>query len=159
VENKDTEKIARETFTTEIHTVPVGLVMSVTPQISESDVVILNIRPTISRVIGYKTDPNPLLANAGTINLIPEIQVREIESILKINDGDVAIMGGLMQDVTDKNTQGVPVLSQLPLIGDLFRYRNDKYTKTELVIFLRPVVVKEASLSGDLRDYQVYLPQ
>jgi len=51
------------------------------------------------------------------------------------------------------------VLSQLPLIGDLFRYRDDKYTKTELVIFLRPVVVKDASLSGDLRDYQVYLPQ
>ncbi|MEN8217588.1 MAG: type II and III secretion system protein, partial [Pseudomonadota bacterium] len=78
--------------------------------------------------------------------------------VLKINNGEIGIIGGLMQDVTNQNTQGVPVLSKLPLIGDLFSYRDNKYTKTELVIFLRPVVVKDASLSGDLRDYQVYLP-
>jgi general secretion pathway protein D len=153
----DSEKSTRETYTTEINTVPVGFVMSVTPQISDNDVVMLNIRPTISRIIGYKEDPNPVLAFAKTISKIPEIQVREIESILKINNGDVAVIGGLMQDFTDQKTQGIPVLSQLPLIGDLFSYRDDKYTKTELVIFLRPVVVKEASLSGDLRNYQVYL--
>ncbi len=153
----DSEKSTREIYTTEINTVPVGFVMSVTPQISDNDVVMLNIRPTISRIIGYKEDPNPVLAYAKTTSKIPEIQVREIESILKINNGDVAVIGGLMQDVTDQKTQGIPVLSQLPLIGDLFSYRNDKYTKTELVIFLRPVVVKEASLSGDLRNYQVYL--
>ncbi len=158
VEINETETRIRETFTTEIKTVPVGLVMSVTPQISDNGAVILNIRPTISRIIDFKSDPNPLLAEAGTINLIPEIQVREIESILKINNGDVAVIGGLMQDASDQKTQGVPVLSQLPLIGDLFSYRDDKYTKTELVIFLRPVVVKDASLSGDLRDYRVYLP-
>jgi general secretion pathway protein D len=152
------ENLSREIFTTEINTVPVGFVMSVTPQISENDVVILNIRPTISRIIGFKDDPNPVLAQAGTTSKIPEIQVREIESIMKINNGDIAVIGGLMQDVTDQNTRSIPVLSQIPLIGDLFSYRDDKYTKTELVIFLRPVVVKEASLSGDLRDYQVYLP-
>jgi general secretion pathway protein D len=152
------ENLSREIFTTEINTVPVGFVMSVTPQISENDVVILNIRPTISRIIGFKDDPNPVLAQAGTTSKIPEIQVREIESIMKINNGDIAVIGGLMQDVTDQNTRSIPVLSQIPLIGDLFTYREDKYTKTELVIFLRPVVVKEASLSGDLRDYQVYLP-
>jgi MSHA type pilus biogenesis protein MshL len=152
------ENFSREIFTTEVHTVPVGFVMSVTPQISENDVVILNIRPTISRIIGFKDDPNPVLAQAGTTSKIPEIQVREIESILKINNGDIAVIGGLMQDVTEQNTRSIPVLSQIPLIGDLFSYRDNKYTKTELVIFLRPVVVKEASLSGDLRNYQVYLP-
>lgn len=152
------ENLSREIFTTEINTVPVGFVMSVTPQISENDVVILNIRPTISRIIGFKDDPNPVLAQAGTTSKIPEIQVREIESIMKINNGDIAVIGGLMQDVTDQNTRSIPMLSQIPLIGDLFSYRDDKYTKTELVIFLRPVVVKEASLSGDLRNYQVYLP-
>jgi len=158
IEITETETRTKETFTTKINTVPVGLVMSVTPQISENEVVIMNIRPTISRVTEFKPDPNPVLAEAGTLNLIPEIQVREIESILRINNGDVAIIGGLMQDTTNQNTQGVPVLSQLPLIGDLFSYRDDKYEKTELVIFLRPIIVKEASLSGDLRDYRVYLP-
>jgi general secretion pathway protein D len=158
VEITDKDTITRETFTTEINTIPVGLVMSVTAQISDTEVVILNIRPTISRIIDFKADPNPALAKAGTVNLIPEIQVREIESILKINNGEIAIIGGLMEDVIDKNTQGVPLLSRLPLIGNLFSYRNNKYTKTELVIFLRPIVVKHANLSGDLREYQRYLP-
>jgi general secretion pathway protein D len=157
VEINETDTRSRETFTTQINTVPVGLVMSVTPQISENEAVTLNIRPTISRVTEFKADPNPLLAEAGTINLIPEIQVREIESLLRINNGDVAIIGGLMQDTTGQNKRGIPVLSQLPLIGDLFSYRDDKYTKTELVIFLRPIVVKDASLSGDLREYRRYL--
>jgi MSHA type pilus biogenesis protein MshL len=158
VQITETETSTRETFETEINTVPVGLVMSVTPQISENNIVILNIRPTISRIINFKSDPNPLLAEAGTVNQIPEIQVREIESILKINHGDIAVIGGLMQDTTNQTKKGVPVLSQLPLVGDLFSYRDDQYEKTELVIFLRPVVVKDASLSGDLRDYRVYLP-
>ncbi len=158
VEINETETRTREIYTTKINTVPVGLVLSVTPQISQNDVVMLNIRPTISRVIDFKEDPNPALALADTVNRIPEIQVREIESILKINNGDIAVIGGLMEDVIDQKKKGVPVLSQLPLIGDLFSYRDDNYAKTELVIFLRPVVVKEASLSGDLQDYRVYLP-
>ena len=158
VEINQTDTAIRETLTTEINTIPVGLVMSVTAQISENEVVILNIRPTISRIIDFKSDPNPALAKAGTVNLIPEIQVREIESVLRINNGEIAIIGGLMEDVIDKNTQGVPLLSKLPLIGDLFSYRKNKYTKTELVIFLRPIVIKNASLSGDLREYKRYLP-
>jgi len=158
VEINETDTRSRETFSTEINTVPVGIVMSITPQVSENDTVILNIRPTISRIIDYKTDPNPVLAQAGTVNQIPQIQVREIESILKINNGEIAIIGGLMQDITDKNKNSVPWLSQLPVVGDLFSYRDDQYIKTELVIFLRPVVVKQANLSGDLQDYRIYLP-
>ena len=117
IEINDSQNSTRETITTEINTVPVGLVMSLTPQISDNDVVTLNIRPTISRIINFKADPNPILAEAGTVNLIPEIQVREMESVLKINNGDIAIIGGLMEDVIDQKTQGVPVLSKLPLIG------------------------------------------
>jgi general secretion pathway protein D len=158
VKISETEARSRETYTTKVSTVPVGLVMSVTPQISDNDEVILNIRPTISRVLDYKVDPNPVLAQAGTINRIPQIEVREIESILKVNNSDIAIIGGLMQDSTRQNKQGVPVLSQLPLIGDLFSYRNDNYAKSELIIFLRPTVIKDASVSGDLHNYRRYLP-
>jgi general secretion pathway protein D len=158
VDTNQTETQTRERITTVINTVPVGLVMMVTPQIGDNDVVTLNVRPTVSRIVDYKSDPNPALAQAGTISQIPSIQIREIESVLKINNGDVAIIGGLMQDVTDQRKKGIPWLSQLPLVGDLFSYRDEKYTKTELVIFLKPIVVKEASLSGDLKDYQIYLP-
>jgi MSHA type pilus biogenesis protein MshL len=148
----------RVTYETQVNTVPVGLVMAVTPQIGNDDVVTLNIRPTISRVLGFKKDPNPELAEARVVSEIPEIQVREIESVLKVNHQDIAVIGGLMQDNMEKQTAGIPVLSKLPMVGDLFSYRNDQYAKTELVIFLRPVVVKTASLSGDLQDFQRYLP-
>ena len=150
--------IIRETYTTQINTVPVGLVMSVTPQISDSDEVILNVRPTISRTLDYKVDPNPTLAQAGTVNRVPQVEVREIESILKVNNSDIAIIGGLMEDSSQQNKQGIPVLSQLPLIGDLFSYRSDNHAKSELIIFLRPTVIKSASVSGDLQNYQRYLP-
>jgi len=142
---------------TNVNTVPVGLVMAVTPFIDENDVVTLNVRPTISRIISFVADPNPALANAGVVSEIPVIQVREIESVLKIENGDTAVIGGLMQDQIDKSTTGVPVLSSIPILGSLFRYQDDKYVKSELVIFIRPIVTQDASLTGDFKEYRKYL--
>jgi MSHA type pilus biogenesis protein MshL len=142
---------------TNVNTVPVGFVMSVTPFIDDKDVVTLNVRPTISRIISTVSDPNPSLATAGVVSEIPVIQVREIETVLKINDGDTAVIGGLMQDQIDKKQSGVPLLSSIPFIGSLFRYQDDQYVKSELVIFIRPVVVHNASLTGDLKEYRKYL--
>lgn len=145
------------TITTNIHTVPVGFVMSVMPFVDENDVVTLHVRPTISRIIGKAVDPNPALADADIVNEVPIIQVREIESVLKINSGDTAVIGGLMQDQINKQKSGVPILSSIPLIGALFSYQDDEYVKSELVIFIRPVVIHEASLEGDLKEYRKYL--
>lgn len=148
------------TFSSDVHTVPIGFVMSVTPQIADTDEITLNIRPTISRIIGYVNDPNPDLANAATpvISRIPEIQTREMESMLKVSSGQIAVMGGLMQDSVNYLKDEVPGLSRLPLFGDIFSYRNETTTKTELVIFLRPVVVKDASMNGDYRNAGVSVP-
>ncbi len=158
IEVTETETRTRENYTTNIHTVPVGLVMAVTPQISAGNSIILNVRPTISGIIDFKLDPNPALALAGTVNKIPEIQMREIETILKIENRNIAIIGGLMQDTAEQDRRGIPFLSQLPWVGDLFSYRNDSYKKTELVIFIRPTIIKNPSLSGDLQDYKAFLP-
>ena len=144
-------------ISTSINTVPVGFVMSVMPYIDKNDVVTLHVRPTISRVIGRAIDPNPALADADVVNQIPIIQVREVESVLKVNNGDTAVIGGLMQDRIDKKQSGVPILSSIPLLGALFSYQDDEYVKSELVIFIRPVVVHEASLDGDLKEYRKYL--
>ena len=146
------------TYTTNINTVPVGFVMTVTPQVSDDNQVTLNVRPTISRIVDFTRDPNPILADAGIINEIPKIQVREFESILKVYDGQIAILGGLMEDSVRNNTEGLPGLSRLPLLRSLFSYRSDLATKTELIIFIRPVVVRQPSLSGDLHEYRQFLP-
>jgi general secretion pathway protein D len=142
---------------TNVNTVPVGLVMAVTPFIDENEVVTLNVRPTISRIISFVADPNPALADAGVTSEIPVIQVREIESVLKIENGDTAVIGGLMQDQIDKSTTGIPILSSIPVLGSLFRYQDDQYVKSELVIFIRPIVTQDASLTGDFKDYRKYL--
>ncbi len=136
-------------YTSEIHTVPVGLVMSVTPQITELGVVTMNVRPTISRITGYAVDPAPRLAIGGADfdNLIPEIQVREMESLLKVDNGSTVVLGGLMQNKVSKSTSGVPFLASLPLIGHLFSFRDEEFKKTELVIFLRPTVIDSANQS------------
>lgn len=149
--------VALAVIETEVHTVPVGFVMSVTPFIDDNDVVTLNVRPTISRIISTVKDPNPELAAAGVTSEIPVVQVREIESVLKINNGDTAVIGGLMQDQINKKRTGVPFLSSLPLIGGLFSYQDDEFIKSELVIFIRPIVMHDASLTGDLKDYRKYL--
>jgi MSHA biogenesis protein MshL len=145
-------------YTSAVNTVPIGFVMSVTPQVGENDQVTLNVRPTISRIVGYVTDPNPILAQEGIINQIPTIQVREFESILKVSDGQIAILGGLMEDSLRNQTTGWPGLSRLPGLRNLFSYRSESLEKTELIIFIRPVIVRDASLTGDLSEYQRFLP-
>jgi general secretion pathway protein D len=130
------------TYTTTPNTVPIGFTMSVTPQIDDRDAVLLNLRPSISRLLGYVNDPNPALAEAGVISRIPQTQTREMESILKIENGQVAVMGGLMQDETNNLTDAVPVLSAIPIVGNFFRHRDEVTQKTELVIFLRATVIR-----------------
>ncbi len=146
------------TYSSSLNTVPVGFVMSVTPQIADSDEVTLNVRPSISRIIGYVQDPNPVLAAASVVSNVPVIQSREMESILKVSSGQIAVMGGLMQDTVDNLKDAVPGLNKIPLVGDAFAYRNETSTKTELVIFMRPVVVKDASISGDYKNFRYLLP-
>jgi len=140
------------------NTVPVGLVMSVTPEIDDKGAVTINLRPTISRVIDYVDDPNPALAQAGTVSRVPEIETRELESVMKVNTGDIAVMGGLMQESVNNQRDQIPGAGSLPYIGNLFRYVNDSSTKSELVIFLRPTVVLDASLEGDYANYRQALP-
>ena len=147
------------TYSTVINTVPIGLLMTVTPQISETNEVILNLRPTISRITGYATDPNPVLAQNTITNRIPEVQTREMESVLRVQSGGVAILGGLMQDSRNNNSDEVPIFNQLPVLGNLFKYRDEASKKTELVIFLRPTVLQDASLDGDFKAYRNVLQQ
>jgi MSHA biogenesis protein MshL len=151
------------TITTTPNTVPVGVVMSVTPQINDTGKVNVNVRPTISRVLSFVRDPNPALNDArnGIVipSQIPQIQVREMESILQIDSGNTAVLGGLMQDEIQRNTDAVPGLSDVPGVGNVFKGKNDATQKTELVIFLRPTVVPNASLESDeLQSFKQFLP-
>jgi general secretion pathway protein D len=146
------------TFTTTQNVVPVGFIMNVTPQISDTDMVTLNVRPTVSRIIGQVLDPNPALAAVGVQSFVPITQTREMESVLKLTSGQTAILGGLMQDSFEGKRDSLPVAGRIPVVGDFLGYRNDHVVKTELVIFIRPMVVRDPSLEGDLAAYRKQLP-
>lgn len=151
---------ARETktFTGAIKTVPVGIILAVTPQINENGNVTMNIRPTITRITGYVSDPVPRLQGADFENLIPEIQVREMESLLQVRDGQTVVLGGLMQNKDNKNDRGIPWFAQIPFIGGMFNYKDEELVKTELVVFLRPVITRNSAVASDLQAFQSYLP-
>lgn len=151
---------ATTTFSTEVHTVPVGFMMSVTPFVSDNDSISLNIRPTLSRIIGYVNDPNPSLAQNNIISKVPVIQEREMSSVLRLRNKQTAIIGGLIQDLNSKSNAGVPLLKDIPWVGELFKYRDDKVTKSELVIFIRPVIVRDPDVDfGDLTSLKQFLPK
>ncbi|MES2385219.1 MAG: pilus (MSHA type) biogenesis protein MshL [Pseudomonadota bacterium] len=136
-------------YTTTINTVPVGFLMNVTAQVGDDNEITLNLRPSVSRITSYANDPSPALAAAGITNRIPEIQTREFESIMKVRDGETAVLGGLMQDDRSNVTDQIPGVGEVPVVGELFKLRSNQSNKSELVIFLRPTILRDSSIDGD----------
>jgi MSHA biogenesis protein MshL len=147
--------VAPPSFTTTPLVAAEGFMMSVLPQINETDTVVLNVRPTIRRRVGNASDPNPALT---TPNLIPIFETREFDSILRLQSGQMAVLGGLMQDSRSSTEDTIPGINRIPGLGELLEQKSETNTKTELVIFLRATVIREASLDGDFRALRGDLP-
>ncbi len=154
----NTNQAAVVTYTTTPNVVPEGFVMNVTPQVGENDIINLNVRPSVTRITGYVNDPNPDLARTNVISRVPQIQTREFETMLRVASGQTAVLGGLMQDSFSANRDGLPILARLPLIGDAVSYRNDTGRKSELVVFLRATVIRDANVDSELSGFKRYLP-
>jgi general secretion pathway protein D len=82
-----------------------------------------------------------------------------MESVLRVQSGDIAVLGGLMQDTRNDGSDEVPGLNRVPILSNFFKFRNDSSQKSELVIFLRPTVLYDASLAGDFRDFRSSLSE
>jgi general secretion pathway protein D len=156
-----------QSFSTTAKTVAVGVVMSVTPQINEDGRVSLTVRPTVTRLNPqqpFVRDPNPSLCENTLVrcqqNLVPQVQVREMESVLQVGSGQTIVLGGLMQDSARRTRQQLPGADDLSAAGELLRFRDEAVTKSELMIFLRPIVVANPSLESDeLKFFQRFLPK
>ena len=110
----------------------VGLTLRVKPQISEDGVIKLVIYQEVSDVTSNSA--------AG-----PTTKKRAIESSVLVDDGAIVAIGGLLQDKYQENEDKVPVLGDVPLLGGLFKSRSRSYIKTNLMVFLRPVIVRDAA--------------
>lgn len=123
----------------------VGLTLKIRPQISEGGVVRLQIYQEVSSVADTA---NP----AGVIT-----NTRSIESTVLVNDGQIIVLGGLIQDAVNGGVSKVPMLGSLPLLGGLFRYNNHSRSKTNLMVFLRPTILRDVqsadAVSSERYDY------
>jgi MSHA biogenesis protein MshL len=125
-----------------------GVALDVIPQISEEDVVTLHIHPSVSEVDERIKQINLTTTNQLTIPLALST-IRESDSIVRARSGQVVVIGGLMQNQTKDSTSSVPLLGDLPLVGGLFRHKNQVTRKSELVILLRPIVVNSDKTWSD----------
>jgi MSHA biogenesis protein MshL len=116
----------------------------------------LLVRPSITRVVRFVPDPNPALTTVQ--NLIPEIRTREMESVMRLQEGQIGVLGGLMQDQRASSEGGIPGVRQIPGIGQILANQDESGQKSELVVFLRPTIIRDASIDGDYRSYRTYLP-
>ena len=161
---------ALTTFSTTPLSIDVGVVLNVTPQIGDTDVILLNIKPSVTSVTNFVEDPNPALRNpcgqniTGTCNIapipnrVPQVATRELESVMRLTSGQMGVMGGLIQDRVEDSQDTVPGVNRVPVLGNIFQNRVATSRKVELVIFLRPIVVRDPSIDADYRGYRVFVP-
>jgi general secretion pathway protein D len=125
----------------------VGLTLRVKPQISEGGTVRLQIYQEVSSVVDTLV-PNP----AGVTT-----NKRAVESTVLVDDGQIVVIGGLIQDSVKDGVEKIPLLGDIPGLGWLFTYSTRSRSKTNLMVFLRPTVLRDAqraeSLTGGRYDY------
>lgn len=127
-----------------------GVTLDVTPQISEEGDIILHVRPSVSEVREQIKD---VTVTTTTLRMpLASSTVRESDSMIRAQNGQIVVIGGLMQNKTRDEQYSVPLLGDLPLVGGLFRHNRQATSKSELVILLRPTVVEgDEQWSRELR--------
>lgn len=140
--------------TTDIDLTPFfsGIALDVTPQISEAGYVTLHVHPSVSEV----TDKNKTVTlREETVTLpLASSTIRESDSIVRAQSGQIVVIGGLIQNLRRENVTGLPYLSQVPYIGSAFRQTQQTSVKSELVILLRPVLVEDETFDELLNQQQ-----
>ena len=156
-------------ISTETFSVPEGVLINVFPSIDlDSNSTILSLKPSVTRVVSFVENPGSVVAVAiaqaqlggdidiGTLQTtVPELSVQEFDSIIKLKSGEVAVLGGLLEDRIESEREGVPVASEIPILGNLFRTQGDRITKSELVVLIKTTILENASdnISNTDRDF------
>lgn len=143
VSSNNNSSAATTTITQDITWTPFfsGIALDVTPQIADDKNITLHIHPSITRVENQTKD----FAINGQENSIPMAlnTMRESDSIVHAENGQIIVIGGLMQETRDENQKGVSLFSRIPYLGHAFREDEGNGTKTELVILLKPTVITD----------------
>ena len=115
----------------------VGLTLRVTPQINEGDALKLNIEQEVSSIADSVAGASDLITNK-----------RSIKTTVMVDDGAVVVLGGLVEEQVGESIQKVPFLGDIPLLGHLFSSRGASVTRTNLMVFIHPVILRDASVTA-----------
>lgn len=120
-----------------IQYVDVGILLNVVPQVNtKSGTIVMKIAPEVSDVVGFRNDA-------------PIITSRQTDTVVEVADGKTVVIGGLLRDEDMKSKSGVPILREIPVIGEFFRFSSKNKNKTNLIIMITPKVV---NVRGQTRD-------
>lgn len=116
----------------------VGVNLDVTPRINEADkdTVTMTIKPSVSTISQWVESGN---------NKAPQISTRSVDTVVRVKAGETILIAGLLKDDELKNVKAIPFLSKIPILGEFFKERSKSRSKTELVIALTPVIVKDSN--------------
>lgn len=159
--NDETGRVTDRTFQVQTQTVDTGFSMNVLPYIDDDGRIILNLRPAVNRLVGYINAPTPTNLGGGSTavqNRIPILAQRELETIIALEDGEIGVLGGLLEDRQTDASNSVPGLSELPGIGKLFQKNNQETRKTEFIVFIKARIIHNPSVRGDYVDFVDRLP-
>ena len=115
----------------------IGVKLSITPQINEGDSMVLQISQEISSIAQ---------SASGAVDLITNQRI--IETTVIVDDGEILVLGGLLEDALRESDQRVPVLGNIPVLGALFRSRKTEKIKTNLMIFIRPTILRDSATTA-----------
>ena len=112
----------------------IGVKLAITPQINDGDSMVLDISQEISSIAQ---------SASGAVDLITNQRI--VETTVIVDDGEILVLGGLLEDVLRESEQQVPILGNIPLLGNLFRSRKTEKVKTNLMIFIRPTILRDSA--------------
>ncbi|MBN8828158.1 MAG: secretin N-terminal domain-containing protein [Sphingobacteriia bacterium] len=146
-----TTTTSQTNVTSDLKTVPIGIILTLQPSINtDTNEITMSIRPTISRITEFKSDPSVTyvlatsstdLSDSGLESNVPVVEVKELDSVLKIKSGDIMVIGGMMEDRFMSNESGIPLLKDMFIAGNLFK-SNGKVKKTiQTVIFIQATII------------------
>ena len=125
-------------------TVTNGVILSVTPQISADGWVTMSIQPAISNLAGEAVSPNG--------DRFPIMDVRVSDNVIRVREGETIFIGGLLEDVVSETVTKMPILGDIPILGALFRRKDVRNRKSDLVVMITPTVLHRERVREIMRD-------
>ena len=121
--------------TVEIVEFPVGIILLLRPRVNVDGDITMRVHPVVSTIIGLNEDQ------------LPQTSTREAETTIRVRDGETVVIGGLIREEMTKTLTAVPILSEIPLIGELFKSRSTSARKSEILVFITPTILHDDEAS------------